>query len=178
MIGLMRKIPGAPELRGRMYSRSVLDALPIYRGRFCGSSPVDFLRYFVGANVKGYQWRGFSIPDTNRQSFAPRGQMEDQISVPAGSFLISISQVSDSVAGMDWLLTDKGTKQQLSSQECRSVAESGGLGLRFPTRPLPFYLPAAWTVSKAGLLTVKMTNLDVGPGNTNMNLFLQFASRI
>lgn len=170
MQGVMRKLPGAPELSGPG-SNNILDALAIYRGRFMGRALTDPLRPFIYS--RRHNWRGYVAPDTANQTIAARGTFEDQFSVTPGSFLLMISSLSDQPEGFRWLITDKGTKQTVTSEYGRHLAESGGLGSKFPTRPLPFILPSPWTVSKAGLVMVQITNLSAVANN--INLFLTFA---
>lgn len=173
MNNMMRKIPGAPELAGPWMPRkySILDAIAIYRARFVGRSVIDNLRPFIDA--KNWNWRGISVPDSNSQAIAARGFFEDQISLAPGSFLLAVSGVSDQPEGFRWLLTDKGTKQTLSSDYNRHLAANGGLGSKYPTRPLPFYLPSPWAISDAGLLVVQLSNLSSAVNN--INLLFQFA---
>lgn len=185
----MRKIPGAPELAGTgsLYP-SILDHLAIYRARFAGHSVIDMLRPFLDSG--DYNWRSFVIPGTSyvnpvdgtMGTIPPNGTANDQISIAPNSFLAAISGYSDQPGSFNWLLTDVGTGQQLSSDYCLNNVESGGVsaqfapGGRFAGRgPLPFILPAPWMVSDAGLLLVNVTNLDPGPNDANINIVFYFA---
>lgn len=166
----MRQYPGAPELA--MQSPTILDAVAIYRSRCAGASPVDPLYKFLDS---GYGWRAFGIPDSAHQTLAPRASFEDQISIEAGSFLVMVSSVSDQPEGFRWQLTDKGSKQMISSDYVRHGAGSGAgpVAGSLAGRPLPFIVPGNWVVSAPGLLTVQLTNMS--PNANNVNLFFQFA---
>lgn len=149
---------------------------PVYWARFGGASLLDPLLPFVDGG--DYVWRGYRIPDANREQFSARQQIEDQISVVPGSFLTMLSAQSNAFPNDFYAeILDKGSGQSLTSDKFRYMAATGGpAGLKFPNRPLPLILSEPWVITAPGLLTVRVTNLSANPNN--ICLLLVIAEKI
>ena len=172
MKGQLRKYPGAPELlvRGN-HGATVLDYVAVYRARWSGRSLVDFLRPFIDDG--SYHWKGRVAPASPLTAVPKFGSIEDQFSLKPGSFLTTISGVSDQPDGFRWKLTDRASGSTIGSDWVQHIAGNGGLGTKFPTRPLPFYLTSPWTVGESGLLTIQIRNLS--PATNNIQMLFAFA---
>lgn len=132
---------------------------------------LDFASLFADPQC-GYRWRSFVVPDVANRQIAGRGTFEDQISLPAGSFLVSISSSSSQTAGFRFSIVDAGTRERIASDTVMSGVLSGS-PRKFAARGGPFFLPAPWTVSDAGLVLVQISNLAVAANV--IDLHLQFA---
>jgi hypothetical protein len=152
---------------------------PIYWPRFGdGRSIVDPLRPFTRS--RNYKWRGYVFPDTKRSNVAGLGQVEDQMSITPGSFLLMISAQCTQPFPNDfrYTVTDKGSGVSISNDFVRYMAATGGVrlttaGALFPNQGLPMILQSPLAIAAPGRLMIKIVNLY---GNVqNIRLFLQFA---
>ena len=156
--------------------RNLIEMLPIYRARGAGVSLLDPARPFFRA--QGYQWRGYAVPTTSAETLTPLQQIEEQVSVKPGSWLLSITAVSTASAGMRFQIFDRQTGQAIFSE---FVSDYAGAGNRnnghFSGRPLPFILPAPYLVSEPGLLTVQIASMSA-TANNDVRMLLAFAEPI
>lgn len=153
----------------------ILEELRAYWAR---PSIIRPLLPFVRSN--GYGRAEFVVPDVSRQSFGARQQVEDQISVPPGSFLIMLTGFTDQAFPNDFLFTisDKGSGKEYASQFARYQAVSGGnttqsTEAEVQGKTMPMILPSPWVVTDPGLVSVRLTNLATV--TAVINLCLVFA---
>ena len=153
----------------------VLEELRVYWAR---PSIIRPLLPFVRSNQYGRA--EFVVPDVSRQSFAARAQIEDQISVPAGSFLIMLTGFTDQTFPNDFMFTlaDKGSGREYASQFTRYQAATGGNSTQSTVtavqgRTMPLIVPSPWIVTEPGLVAVRISNLATV--SAVINLCLVFA---
>lgn len=159
----------------------MLEAQRIYFPRHCGASVADPLLPFM--DTSRYNWRTYVVPGSGDDNFGARKQFEDQISVKPGSFLLSLTAVSNGgQAGtgiapddFEYMIEDKASQEKLSNSFLRYESMTPTLAClanngAFAGRTLPLVLPVPWLVRKPGLILVKITNMSSSANNINMAL--------
>lgn len=125
-------------------------------------SLLDPLRKFE--NAPGFGWAIWGVPNEGRLPIPARGQIEEWVRVPVGSFLLSVTAGSTQPEGFRYVIQEQDTGVMLMSSPCWSPA-STGTGRRQHVLPDPYCV--------TGALLVKLNNLSIL--DNDCQLGLQFA---
>jgi hypothetical protein len=123
----------------------------------------------------GFVYRGVVFPRANQVPFAGVAalrQVEDKIQVPAGSWLVGFSAVSDQTAGFRFRLFDVGADDYALSEYWDS--NRTGAQDNTDTDPAkPYILPEPYCVVSPGMLQISLVNSATVANN--LQLLLHFA---
>lgn len=131
------------------------------------TSLLEPLAHFVWT---GYVWRGVVVPRAAQALVPARRQIEERVSVPAGSYLVALAGSSGASAGFRFRIFDVGAQAAL--EEVPDELRSGALDAS-DEDPIMHVLPEPYVIIPPGQLQVVLTNMATSANA--MQLLLHFA---
>ena len=140
-----------------------LNGLSVYSTSEGADEMLDLYRRLVNSN--DYYWMGVPVPTGTNINIPGYQGYEAGVSVPPGSYIISLTGSSSDPAGFKFSLSDKGSKLQLT--EKTFIQSNLILGNEFPVsgglvedNPFgPYLLKSPLVVMEPGQLQVQITNM-------------------
>jgi hypothetical protein len=119
----------------------------------------------------GYVWRGVPVPRAELATVAARGQVEDQVLVPVGSWLVAFSGSCAAAAGFRFQLFDVGRDRFAITD--RWVNNRAGATDTTDPDAVMHVLPEPYCIVEPGKLQVSVSNLATVAND--LQLLLHFA---
>lgn len=158
-----------PDFIEQLTPFEILDTLPAYDLNDGTSSMLDLARQVIDSEE--YFFQGYCWPQSGDSQVASLANFEGQISIPWGSYIMSISAFTDQTdAGFDFQIYDQGAKHSLFGRTFGHNFNVGNFGFAQNIPTGPTWMLEPYIVLKPGQFQMQLTNLSANTANVQVYL--------